>query len=257
MNRLSSPESPFERGRGHTRSSRRRLTDYAVSLPGTPPPVVNYGTHAGSEDSNSEHSFASHNSSPCQELLCDFPKQYHSAFPHSSTAGSHGHQAHPHAGFYHNSRHQSSPSFHKAYYNDEMVYTPDLDLAWSSCTPHPPCPSSRYEYWYKDVAVPHHRPQRPFPPDLRFPPSAAQWDPSHYRPTGVPQQVVNEQLKSWHRRSQLKAPRSRSLDRQGAIRLKNVSTQEGTCYQSQRYTEQVSRQTYLTDLSYVIVFLIN
>lgn len=246
FHRLSSPESPFEKDRGRTRTSRRRLTDYAITLPETPPPVVNYGNHTCSEDSNSEHSFASYNSSPCQELLCDLPRQYQSAFPVSSPVGSYGPQASPRNGFYHNSRHQSSPSFHKAYYNQEMVYAADLDLAHSYYAQHTPCPPNRYEYWYKDAAVPHHRAQRPLPPDPRLSPSPAQWDHPHYRAAGLPQQVVNEQLKSWHRRSQFKAPRSRSLDRQGAVRVKHVPAQEASRYQNQKYTEQVSRRNNFT-----------
>ncbi|KAM8756015.1 innate immunity activator b isoform 1-T2 [Acanthopagrus schlegelii] len=235
--RLSNPESPFEKDRGRTRGPRRRLTEYAITLPETPSPGVGYVNHASSEDSNSEHSFTSYNSSPCQELPSDFPKQYQSAFPHSGPVGSYGPQAFPRTtGFYHNPRHQSSPGFHKAYYNEEMVYPPDLDLARSYYAQHIPSPSNRYEYWYQDVAVPHQRVQKP--PDMRLSPSPAQWDNPLYRSSGLSQQVVNEQLKSWHRRSQLKAPRSHSLDRQGAVRVKNMSARESTGYQTQRYHEQ-------------------
>ncbi|KAM9362451.1 innate immunity activator b [Symphorus nematophorus] len=236
--RLSNPESPFEKERGRTRSARRRLTEYAITLPETPPPVVNYGIHADSEDSNSERSCTSYNSSPCQESPCDLPKHYQSAFPHSGPVGSYGPQAFAHTGFYHNPRHQSSPSFHKAYYNKEMVYPTDMDLARSYYAQQAPPPSHRYEYWYKDAAVPHQRAQRPLPPDARLSPSPAQWDHPHYRASGLSQQVVSEQLKSWHRRSQLKAPRSRSLDRQGAVRVKSMTARDTTCYQNQRYHEQ-------------------
>ncbi|XP_035518502.1 innate immunity activator b [Morone saxatilis] len=237
--RLSNPESPFEKNRGRTRGPRRRLTEYAITLPETPPPAGSYGNHASSEDSNSEHSFTSYNSSLCQELPCDSPKRYQSGFPHSSPVGNYGPQAFPRSGFYHNPRHQSSPSFHKAYYNEEMVYPPDLDLAQSYYAQQAPCPPNRYEYWYKDVAVPHQRTQRPLPPDIRLSPSPAQWDHPHYRSSGLPQQVVNEQLMSWHLRSQLRSPRSRSLDRQGAVRIKNMSALESTCFQNQKYHEQV------------------
>lgn len=240
FHRLSNPESPFEKDRGRTRGPRRRLTEYAITLPETPPPGVNYGNLASSEDSNSEHSFSSYNSSPCQEFPCDLPKQYQPAFPPS--VGNYGPQGFPRTGFYHNPRHQSSPSFHKAYYNEEMVYPPDQDLAQSYYAQQAPSPSSRYEYWYKDPAVPHQRAQRPLVPEIRLSPSPTQWDHPHYRSGGLPQQVVNEQLKSWHRRSQLKAPRSRSLDRQGAVRVKSVTARESTGYQTQKCHEQVSRQ---------------
>ncbi|GAA6215650.1 uncharacterized protein C1orf106 homolog isoform X1 [Lates japonicus] len=236
--RLSNPESSYAKDRGRTRSARRRLTEYTVTLPETLPATVNFGGHASSEDSNSEHSFQSYNSSPCQELPCDLPKQYQSVFPNSSPVGCYAPQAIPRTGFYHNSRHQSSPTIHKAYYN-EMVYSPDMDVARSYYAQQAPCPSNRYECWYKDPAVPQQRAQRPLPPDIRLSPSPNLWDHPHYSPSGIPRQVVNEQLKSWHRRSQLKSPRSRSLDRQGAVRVKNLSFRESPCYQNQKYHEQV------------------
>ncbi|XP_031178319.1 innate immunity activator b isoform X2 [Sander lucioperca] len=262
--RISNPESSFEKDRGRTRGPRRRLTEYAITLPETPPPAVNYGSHVNSEDSNSEHSFTSYNSSQCQELPCDLPKQYQSALPHSGPVGSYdlpkqyqsalphsgpvgsyGPQVFPRTGFYHNPRHQSSHSFHQAYYNEGMVYQPDLDLERSYYTQQAPSPSNRYEYYYKDAAVPHQRAQRPLPPDIRLSPSPAQWDHPHYRSSGLPQQVVNEQLKSWHWRSQLKSPRARSLDRQGAVRVKNMSTRDVTLHQNQKYHEQVIQRRAL------------
>ncbi|XP_071350886.1 innate immunity activator b [Trachinotus anak] len=242
--RLSNPESSFEKDRGRTRGPRRRLTEYSVTLPEIPPLTVNYGSHASSEDSNSEHSFTSYNSSPCQELPCDLLRQYHSASPHSSPVGSYGPQAFSRTGFYHNSRHQSSPTTHKAYYN-EMYCSPDMDMARSYYAQQTHCPSNRYDYWYKDPAVPHQRVQRPLPPDIRLSPVPAQWDHPHYCSSGVPRQVVNEQLKSWHRRSQLKSPRSRSLDRQGAVRVKNLSARESPCFQNQKYHEQVIQRRAL------------
>lgn len=241
--RISNPEMSKDRGR--PRGARRRLTEYAITLPETPPPALNYGNHVNSEDSNSEHSSASYNSSPSQELPCDLPKQYQSAFQHSSPVGSYGPQALPHTGFYHNPRHQSSPNFHKAYHNKEVVYQPELDLAQSYYTQQAPYPPNRYEYYYKDAAVPHQRAQRPLPPDTRHISPPAQWDHPHYRTGGLPQHVVSEQLKSWHWRSQLKAPRSRSLDRQGAVRVKNMSFREGTCLQNQKYHEQVIQRRAL------------
>lgn len=228
LHRLSSPDSPFERDRGRTRSSRRRLTDYAKPLAETPP-LSHYGNHAGTEDSSSEHSYSSYNSSPCQEL------PYQSAFLQSSPVGCYGPPAFPRAGFYHNSRYQSSPSFHRGYYNEEKVYPPHLDLARSYYSQQLPRPPNRYEY----SAVPHHRGQVPVPPNPRPSPSPAKYD-SRYCSGGISPQVVNEQLKSWHWRSQLKTPRSRSLDRQGAIRVKTTPGQEAIYYQNQKYNEQVT-----------------
>lgn len=228
LHRLSSPDSPFERDRGRTRSSRRRQTDYAINLPATPP-LSTYGNHAGSEDSNSEHSYTSYKSSPCPEL------PYQSTLTHPSPVACYGPPAIPWNGFYHNSRYQSSPKFHRGYHNEEMVYPPHLDLARSYYAQQVPCNQNRYEY----SAVPNHRGQRPLPPNPRLSPSPAKYDSPHHRPNSISPQVVNEQLKSWHRRSQHKAPRSRSLDRQGAIRLKNTPGQEATYYQNQKYNEQV------------------
>ncbi|KAM7401945.1 hypothetical protein PAMP_017222 [Pampus punctatissimus] len=246
--RLSNPDSPLgsEKERGRTRGPRRRLTEYAITLPETPPATGNYGNHVSSEDSISEHSFTSYASSPCQESSCDFPKQYQSTFPHSSPVGSYGPQIYPRSGFYHNPRNQSSPVIHKAYYNEEMVYPTDVDMTRSYYTQQAPCPSNRYDYWYKEAAVPLQRAQRPLPPD-RFSPSPAQWDHPHYRTSGLPRQVVNEQLKSWHWRSQLKTPRARSLDRQGAVRLKNVSAWESPSYQNPTYQQVIQRQTLQKD----------
>ncbi|TNN81282.1 hypothetical protein EYF80_008342 [Liparis tanakae] len=243
--RVSTPESSSEKDRGRTRGPRRRLADYAITLPETLPPAVNYGNHSNSEESNSEYSFTSYNSSPCQEMPCDAPKQYQSAPAHSGPVGSYGPQAFARTGFYPNPRNQSSPRFHKAYYNEEMVYQNDLDLARSYYAQQAPCPSNRYEYYYKDTAVPHPRAQRSLPPQVRLSPSPAQWDHPQYHSSGLPQQVVNEQLKSWHRRSQLKCPRSRSLDRQGAVRVKNMSTREATFHQNQNYHEQVIQRRAL------------
>lgn len=201
--------------------------------------MVNYGRHASSDDSNSEYSFASYNSSPCRELLCDFPKQHQSPFPHP---GSYGSQPLPRTGFYHSPRQLSSPSNHNAFYNEEVVYSPYVDMPQNCYAQQTPCPSNRYDYWYNETPVPLPRAQRPLPPDIRLSPSQAQWEHPHYRSRGLPQQVVNEQLKSWHWRSHLKAPRSRSLDRQGAVRVKNMAGRESPCYQTPTYHEQVGRQ---------------
>ncbi|XP_028262485.1 innate immunity activator b isoform X3 [Parambassis ranga] len=225
--RLSNPESSLQKDRGRTRGPRRRLTEYSINLP------ANYGNAASSEDSNSEHSFSSYNSSPCQEL----PKIYQSPLPISSPVSSYGPQAYS-PGFYHSPRQLLNPSIQKTYYTDEMVYSPKMDIAQSYYSTQTSCPPNRYEYCYKDAAVPHQRAQRPLPPDSRFTPPA-KWDHPHYRSGGLQQQVVNEHLKSWHRRSQLKAPRSRSLDRQGAVRVKNMSARESSCYQNRQYSEQV------------------
>ncbi|KAM9408866.1 innate immunity activator b isoform 2-T2 [Pholidichthys leucotaenia] len=239
--RVSNPED-----RGRPRGPRRRLTEFAITLPDGSFPAVNYGNRANSDDSNSENSFSSYNSSPCKELPCELPSQYRSAFLLPSPVGSYGPQAYsPTAAFYHNPRHQSNPGFQKAYYNDEMVYPPDIDIAWSRLPQQAVCNSNRCtEYWYKDTAVTRPRAHRPLPPDIRIMPPAQREHP-HYRTGDLPRQVVNEQLKSWHRRSQLKVPRSRSLDRQGAIRMKNMSPGESFSSHSRRCNDQVVQRGFL------------
>ncbi|KAM8916066.1 innate immunity activator b isoform 2-T7 [Spinachia spinachia] len=236
--RISNPESSFEKDRGRSRGARRRLTEYAITLPEALPPAGNYGSPVRAEDSNSENSFTSYNSSPRRERPGDSARQYQSAQPHSGPVGGYGPRAFTCTGFHHGPRQQASPSFPTDYYNEEMVYQNDLDLARSYYAQQAPSPSNRYEYYYKEAAVPHQRAQR-------LSPSPAQWDHPHYRPNGLPQQVVNEQLKSWHRRTQLKSPRSRSLDRQGAVRVKNMSTREATLHQNQNYHEQVIQRRAL------------
>lgn len=246
MHRISNPESSAgsEKDRGRTRGPRRRLTEYKISVPESASPTLTYRSHLSSEDGNSEHSFASYTSSPCQEMPRDFPKHHQSAFPHPGPFSGYGSQAFPHTGFYQDPRQQSSPSIPGAYYKEEVVYPPYVDVPRSYYAQQAPCPSNRYECWYKPTPVPLQRTQRPLPPAVRLSPSSAQHEHPHYCSSGVPglpRQVVNEQLKSWHRRSQLKAPRSRSLDRQGAVRVKNTTAREPS-YQNQTYHEQVSRQ---------------
>ncbi|XP_077386640.1 innate immunity activator b isoform X1 [Festucalex cinctus] len=245
--RISNPESPLgqEKDRGRTRGPRRRLTD-CNKIPSEALPLMFSGVnHTGSEDSNSEHSFASYSSSPSQELPCDLPKHYQAPSPLSAPFGNYGPQASPHAGFYHSPRHQSNPGVHKAYYNEEVVYSPYVDMPWSYYTHQSPCPTSRYEYRYKEAPVALQRAPRHLAPDNRHPPSSAQWDHPQYRSNCLPRQVVNEQLKSWHRRSQLKGPRSRSLDRQGAVRVKNMAALEAIRCQNQKYHEQAIQRRAL------------
>ncbi|XP_029007449.1 innate immunity activator b isoform X2 [Betta splendens] len=236
--RLSNPDSGFEKERGRTRGPRRRLTEYGITLPETPSPAVSYGSHASSEDSNSEHSFTSYNSSPCQELPYDFPKKYYSSVPLSTPVGSYAPQAHLRTDML-SPRYHYSPTIQRAYCNEDMVYPPDLDMAHSCYTQQAPCPSNRYDYCYNST-VSHQRRQRPFPPDIRLSPSPAHQDyPLYHQSSDLSKHAVNEQLKSWHRRSQLKSPRSHSLDRQGAVRVKNMSFREPPTYQSQMYKDQI------------------
>nr|XP_061813563.1 innate immunity activator protein-like [Nerophis lumbriciformis] len=234
--RISNPESPHgpDKDRGRSRGPRRRLTDYITTPSEAPSLMFSQVNHTGSEDSNSEYSFASYSSSPSRDRTCDLPKHYQVASPLSAPFGNCGPEASPISGYYHSPRHQSNPGVHKAYYNEEVVYPPYVDMPWSYYAYRSPCTPSRYEYRYKEAPVPM---QRHLAPDRRHSPTA-QWDHPQYRSNCLPRQVVNEQLKSWHRRSQLKGPRSRSLDRQGAVRVKNMAALEAIRYKNQKSQEQ-------------------
>ncbi|MED6293943.1 hypothetical protein CHARACLAT_015734, partial [Characodon lateralis] len=235
--RVSNPESSFYKERGRTRGPRRRLTEYQITLPEAHSPTMGYSSHASSEDSSSEHSFSIHSNSPCQEFPSHSRRQYQTAFLLASPEGNYGPQGLPPTGFHRNPRSLMSPVLPRPYYNEEMVYPPDMDLARFHVPNQMPCTPNRYDCYYRDAAIPHQRAQRPLPPDIRLTPPP-QLDKIHYLSNVHPRHIVNEHLKSWHRRSQFQPPRSRSLDRQGAVRLKNMSARESACYQNHKYHEQ-------------------
>ncbi|XP_061731465.1 innate immunity activator b isoform X2 [Nerophis ophidion] len=196
-----SNESPLlmDKERGRTRGPRRRLIEDNTTPADAPPLLFSRVNDAWSEDSNSERSFASYTSSPTA------PRHYH-------------------AGFYHSPRLRG----HQVYQNEDVVYPPYVDTPWSYRTRRAPGPPDGYECRYQEAPAAPQRAQWRLAPGGGHSP---QWDP--------PQQVVSEQLKSWHRRSQLKGPRSRSLDRQGAVRVKNTAAREPPRNQNPRYHEQV------------------
>ncbi|XP_008408216.1 innate immunity activator b isoform X1 [Poecilia reticulata] len=235
--RVSNPESSFYKERGRTRGPRRRLTEYQIMLPEAHSPTMSYSSCASSEDSNSERSFSIHSNSPGQEFPSHPRRQYQATPPLCSPEGSYGPQGLAPTAFHCNPGLLMSPVVQRQYYDDEMVYPADMDLTRFRIPQQMACSPNTYEYYYRKAAIPHLRAQRPAPPNIRLTPPA-QTDNVHYGCHGLPRQVVNEQLKSWHRRSQFKTPRSRSLDRQGAVRLKNMSTRESTSYQSQKLHDQ-------------------
>ncbi|KAM4582499.1 innate immunity activator b isoform 1-T3 [Fundulus diaphanus] len=236
--RVSNPESSFYKERGRTRGPRRRLTEYQITLPEAHSPAMSYSSHASSEDSSSEHSFSIHSNSPYQEFPSHSCRPYQTVLTLSSPEGSYGPQGLPPRGFHHNARPLMSPRVQRPFYHQEMVYHPDGDLPRIHIPQQMPCTPNRYDCYHRDAATPHQRAQRPLPPDVRLAPPA-QLDSIYYNSNGLQHQVVNEHLMSWRHRSQFKPPRSRSLDRQGAVRLKNMSTRESPCYQNQKYHEQV------------------
>ncbi|KAG7253113.1 hypothetical protein CRUP_008109, partial [Coryphaenoides rupestris] len=228
--RISNPETPLEaeKSRGRTRGVRRRLTDYTVMIPETPMvnPAGNYVNQANSEDSNSEHSSTSRTSSVCHEQH----RHYQHLSPTARVGPPPAFQQGP--GFYQNSRYQSGASFNRGYYGADVAYALDLDRGY---------PPHRRDYVYAEVAhpgPPMMGPPRWAPQEVRLSRSPSLWEPQHYRSNGLPRQVVNDQLKSWHQRNQLRGPRPRSLDRQGAVRVKNVPDWVSPLAQNQRYQEQ-------------------
>ncbi|XP_056130484.1 innate immunity activator b isoform X2 [Lampris incognitus] len=237
--RLSSAESSCatEKIQGCTRRPRRRLTDYTVALPESHAPRLNYGNHTNSEDSNSEHSSTSYASSPCQEMLCDLPRQ--SPFQYPSPAGSSRHLTSSSPVFYGNTRHLSSPSFNRRHYKEEVGYIHDANRARSYHVQQSPCPSERHDYSYTEASVQLQRSQRHRPRDVRLSHSPSLLEHPQYHSGGLPRHVVNEELKSWHQRSKFKVPRPRSLDREGAIRRKNNQDRETPLCQSRKYQERM------------------
>lgn len=233
--RVSNPESPLYKDRGRSRGPRRRLTEYQITLPEDHSPTMSYSSYASSEDSSSEHSFSIHSNSPCQEFVSLSRRQY------QTPEGSYGPQGLTPTGFHHSPRSLMSHGLHRPYYNNEKVYPHHMDLARIHIPQQMPCTPNRYDCHYRDAAILYQRAQRPLAPDFRLSPTAP-LESMPYHSSGLPRQEVNEHLKSWHRRSQFKTPRSRSLDRQGAVRLKNMSTRESTGYQTQKYHEQVKQR---------------
>ncbi|XP_077459032.1 innate immunity activator b isoform X1 [Stigmatopora argus] len=233
--RISNPESPLgpNKDRGRSRGLRRRLTDYNKTPSEAPLLMFSHVNHADSEDTNSEHSFASYSSSPSRDLSRDFPKHYQVASMLASPFGNNGPEASPI--YYHSPRQQFNPIVHKAYYNEDVVYPPYVDMPWSYYGHRSPCAPSRYACRYMEAPAPL---QSHLAPDGRHSPSPTQWDHPQYRSNCLPRQVVSEQLKSWHWRSQLKGPRSRSLDRQGAVRVKNAAALEAIRHQNQKSQQQ-------------------
>ncbi|XP_038826167.1 innate immunity activator protein-like [Salvelinus namaycush] len=245
--RLPNIEPPLnlDKDRGRTRVPRRLLTDYVVTSPGESPVLrAGYGNpiyHSSSEteDSNSEHSAPSYTSSPCREMPCDLPRQSQLTYKyqHSSPNDSHRPMAYPPGpSFYQNPQHQSSPSFHRGYYDDRMVYPSEMDMTRLYHGTPLPCHPSQYEHWYEEAPLHPQRALRSLPPHIRLSRAPSLREYPHHPSRGLPQQVVNEELKSWHQRKQF---RPRSLDRQGAARVRSV---QSPLTQHNKYHEQVPQR---------------
>ncbi|KAI1890512.1 hypothetical protein AGOR_G00154460 [Albula goreensis] len=241
------PDQP----RGRVRLARRRVVDFGGPPPEHLPQWMGLGNmvyQSSSEDSNSEHSAPSYTSSPCQEYPVEMAKPCPAAY------GYH-YAGHPNGGpmsftgpsFYKNPMHQSSPSFYREYVEEDMGYPPEMDMGRLYLGPPPaPGPPSRCDYWYEDIPPRHAL--RPLPPHARLAraPSLRDYPHPHphahqyYHSRGPPRDLVSEGLKSWHQRSQQRAPRPRSLDRQGAVRVRRVPEQDSPLsHQHQQHNEQL------------------
>ncbi|XP_064824285.1 innate immunity activator protein-like [Oncorhynchus masou masou] len=250
--RLPNSEPPLnlDKERGRTRVPRRLLTEYVVTSPGESPiqrgGYRNHIYHSSSEteDSNSEHSAPSYTSSLCREMPCDLPWQCQPTYRYQSSPNdNHGPMAYPPGpGFYQNHQHQSTPSFYRGYYDHGMVYPSEMDMARLYHGPLPPCHSSRYEHWYEEAPVHPQRALTSLSPHVRLSRAPSLREYPHHPSRGFPRQVVNEELKSWHQRNQF---RPHSLDRQTAIRVRNVHGRESPLSHHHKYPEQAPQRRVL------------
>ncbi|XP_062323609.1 innate immunity activator b isoform X1 [Osmerus eperlanus] len=244
--RFPSTEPSFgtERSRDRTRGPRRRLTDYMVPSLEPPLPRMNNGNpmyHSGSEDSSSEHSAPSYAGSLCQEVPCQPTYQHLHSSPNNNQAP----LPYSGPGFYQNSKNQSSPSIHREYYEDGIVYPHDMVMGRGYYCQPAQSPSTRYEHWYEGPPVYPPQALRPLPHHVRLSRAPSLREYSHHLSRGLPRQVVNDELKSWHQRNQFREPRPRSLDRQGAIRVKNIPDLESPLAQHHMFQEQVPQRRVL------------
>lgn len=229
---------------------------------------------SSSEDSNSEHSLPSHTSSPCREAPvvvakpCPPPYGYH--FSKQNRKGS-GHHSGPLAftgpSFYRILQHQSTPSFYRVCAVDDGVgCPPDLDMRrvyLGPPLPPPPFPGpppARCERWFEEAAPPL-RVVRPLPTHSKLARAPSLRDYPHHPSLGLPRELVSEELKSWHQRSQVRAPRPRSLDRQGAVRLRNVSGRDSPLSLQHHFPQKVTsakhQPTPLSSMLYALYYLLS
>lgn len=163
--------------------------------------------HSSSEDSNSEHSSApSYTSSPCQELmsepdqLCQSPHRYH--------CSNHIAQSYLTHSYYKNSSALFFPSLYRGYIDEGRAHDMELSSMYIR-RQHCPCNN---KYYYEESPggrlTPRHL-------ELSRAPSLREY-PQHPS-RALPRQVISDELKSWHERSQL---RPQSL--QGAVYMPNL-----------------------------------
>ncbi|KAG9330101.1 hypothetical protein JZ751_027286 [Albula glossodonta] len=239
---------------------------------------------SSSEDSCSEQSLPSYTNSPSREVSvkvnskpCPPPYGYHFSNGHHGNGsaghlgngvGHHVNNGAVHHGnngvghhsngplaftgpsFYKIAQHQSTPSFYRSYAEDGMGYPPEMDmgrlyLGPPPSQPPPPFPGPpQARHWYDD-APPPRRVFRPLPPHSRLARAPSLREYPHHPTLGLPRELVSEELKSWHQRSQVHVSRPRSLDRQGAIRLRNMTGRDSPLSHQHVFHQQVPQRHIL------------
>ncbi|XP_035236909.1 innate immunity activator protein isoform X2 [Anguilla rostrata] len=254
----SSQDSDQRRGRAQL--PRRRLTDFTTTSPQYSPLRLGQRNPvylSSSEDSNSEQSLPSYTSSPCREVPvkvakpCPPPYGYHFS-QHNKNGGAHHSRPLAFTGpsFYRVSQHQSTPSFYRVCAVEEGIgCPPEIDMGRLCLGPPlapPPFsgPPARRERWCEE-APPLLRVLRPPPPQSRLARAPSLREYPHHPSLGLPRELVSEELKSWHQRSQVCGPRPRSLDRQGAFRLRNVSGRDSPLSQQHHFPQQFPQRRVL------------
>ncbi|XP_036386221.1 innate immunity activator b isoform X1 [Megalops cyprinoides] len=226
---------------GRSRSVRRRVTDFGLMGAEHLPLRMDVGNplyHSSSEDSSSEHSAHSYASSSCFEYPAEVAKPCPSPYRYRYAGHHNGPMAFTGPSFYKNPMHQSTPSFYSQYLEEGMGYPPEVDMRRLHLGPPPS------QHWYEEA--PLQPVLRPLPAHARLAraPSLRE-HPHHHHSRGLPRDIVSEGLKSWHQRHQ-RTPRPRSLDRQGAVRLKSVQEQDSpTALLHQQQKQQMPQRQIL------------
>lgn len=188
---------------------------------------------SSSEDSNSEHSsFSSYTNSPCQELLAEPEQLCHAQ--HRYHCSNHISLSYVTQSCYKNSLAQLSPRLYRAYIDEGRGHDLEMKRIYNRRQPIP-CPSDHYEYWYEEAPQNQQR-GRLIPCHLKLSRAPSLREYPQHPGRALPRQVVSEELKSWHQRCQL---RPRSLDRQGAVRPRNLPLHESPLSHQQDFYNQV------------------
>ncbi|RXM91423.1 hypothetical protein EOD39_21193 [Acipenser ruthenus] len=209
---------PLE-SRGRSRLPRRQSANFMMTSQDHPFPqprmnLSNPLYHSGSEDSNSDYSTPSYTSSSCQERMPELVRPGLPPYP-----GPPQNNCYP--GFYKNPQNHSSPNFYPPHGCTEAGrgYLRESDPGRGHLIE---SDQGRGQYRYDDDPAPRRVMQRPFPAQVKLARAPSLKDyPQSASQRGLPREVVSEELQSWHVRTVFRSVRPRSLDRQGAIRVRS------------------------------------